>query len=75
MSDWDYFKKQTCQEVGQRVLTGVVKNPTATIATGITAVKTAGAVVIAAAPYVTAIAIGAGIGYGAVKICQKLFSE
>lgn len=73
--DLKKFGEQAAQEVGQRAIKSVVNNPQAAVATGVAAVKTLGAVAVAAAPYVAAIAVGGAIGYGIAWGVGKLFEK
>ena len=56
------------QEVCQRTITSIAKNPQTAITTGVAAAKTIGGAVVAAAPYVIAVAAGVTIGWGLVKL-------
>lgn len=73
MSNFMKLGEMAAQQLGQMVAQNVVKNPQAAVATGVVAVKTVGAAVVVAAPYVAVAAAGGAIGYGAYKLAEKLF--
>jgi hypothetical protein len=75
MSDLAKFGQMAAQEVGQRAIQSVVKNPQAAVATGIAAAKTIGGAIVIAAPYVAAIAVGGAIGYGVAWGLDKIFGD
>lgn len=75
MSDLAKFGQMAAQEVGQRAIQSVVKNPQAVVATGIAAAKTVGGAIVIAAPYVAAIAVGGAIGYGVAWGLDKIFGD
>lgn len=68
------FWEMAVQQVGQTVAQKVSQNPQAAIATGLATAKTVGAAVVAATPYVAAVAAGGGglIGYEIGKGIEKL---
>lgn len=75
MSDLAKFGQMAAQEVGQRAIQSVVKNPQTAVATGIAAAKTVGGAIVIAAPYVAAIAVGGAIGYGVAWGLNKIFGD
>lgn len=69
------FLEMAAQQVGQTVAQKVSQNPQAAITTGIAAAKTIGVAVVAAAPYIAAVAAGGAIGYGIVWGIGKLIGD
>lgn len=75
MGDFKKFGEIALQEVGQRAVQSVVRNPQAALATGIATAKVVGGAIVAAAPAVATIAVAGVIGYGIGRVLGEIFGD